>query len=146
MKRHMSTISVLLASGLALPASGEEMDMDRTRIERGPSKTIQGGMMTTEERTERENRMVFGRVVDVRPVQLEGVPDRHQLVKIERDGKRIIVNLGTEEEQGWIADLEPGDLLFASGRSARINGRPVLMAKWAAEVKAVGHGVTRQGQ
>lgn len=104
----------------------------------------QQGAASAQQQAERGNRMVVGRVVEVRTVQVKGIDEKHNLVKIERSGKRIIVDLGTEDEQGWIADLEPGDLLFASGRSARINGRPVLMAKWAAEVKPVGHGVSRQ--
>lgn len=61
--------------------------------------------------------------------------DMHQLVKLQRsDGGTVVVDLGIGGPQ-----VDQGDRLFVSGHSARINGRPVIFARYAAKLQDVGN-------
>lgn len=84
-------------------------------------------------------KIVMGQVVDTINVNLAGVAGNgHRLVKIQnRDGKRMVVDLGVE---GGLEGLElsPGDRIVATGKSARIDGQPVLYAKVVGKLYATG--------
>jgi molybdopterin-binding protein len=78
-------------------------------------------------------RVVIGEVVDQRRVDLTGVPGgKHHLVKLQnQQGRTLIVNLGAATEE---MNIEEGDQLLAVGKSARIDNRPVLYARFAGEL------------
>ncbi|WP_295886252.1 hypothetical protein [uncultured Thiohalocapsa sp.] len=85
-------------------------------------------------------RMVIGRVVDDQDIQIKGIDQAHKLVRIEQRDKRLVVDLGAQGQQEKL-DLQQGDILFVSGRAGRINGKPVIIAQWAAEMFPMGQGV-----
>lgn len=91
---------------------------------------------------EQGERAVLGKVVDQRQIQLKEGEAKHHLVKLENpQGKTIVVDLGAATEE---MDLKKGDRLFAVGKSARINERPVIYAKYAGEINSVGSAAGKE--
>ncbi|HSN72872.1 MAG TPA: hypothetical protein VLT59_15250, partial [Steroidobacteraceae bacterium] len=83
--------------------------------------------------------IVVGEIVDVRDVDIRG-PARqtHRLIRIESpNGRTAVVDLGEARSARQI-DLERGDRIFAVGKQARLDGRPVLFAKSIGELHSVG--------
>lgn len=92
------------------------------------------GQQQAQAQQKRGERTVVGKVVDQQEIAIQGT--QHQLVKLEnQQGETIVVDLGAATEE---MQLEQGDRLMAVGKSARINDRPVLYAKYAGELNAVG--------
>jgi hypothetical protein len=78
------------------------------------------------------NRFVVGVLVDARTVRVDGGEAFHRLIKLEnREGQELIVDLGASPPPEAIG-LREGDLVVALGKSARINGHPVLYALYVA--------------
>lgn len=121
----MNRINTILAAAgatltLALPAvAASPKDDDRDDMK---------GSMT-----------VIGKVIDARDVQLKGVAGNgHRLLKIKnREGKKMVVDVGASGSLDKI-DISQGDFIIATGRSARIGGKPVLYAKYVGELQAAG--------
>lgn len=88
---------------------------------------------------QKKDRTVMGKVIDSMDVKLKGVAGNgHRLIKIESTtGKKMIVNVGKVGSLDEIS-LTRGDFLIATGRSARIGGKPVLFAKYVGELQAAG--------
>lgn len=82
---------------------------------------------------------VIGKVTDTYDVELKGVAgNMHRLVKLENaKGDAMVVDLGII---GNLSELElsRGDHIIATGKSARINDRPVLFAKYVGKLHAAG--------
>lgn len=80
---------------------------------------------------------VVGRITDTTDVRLNRPSaERHRLVKLRTRNKTLIVDLG---EPGELATgFKEGDYLFVSGRSARINDKPVLFARYVGKLEQVG--------
>lgn len=94
------------------------------------------------------DRVVIGKVIDHRDVRLKGVPgDGHRMVKIQnRDGKQMVIDLGSSGEQPRGLDLQNGDRVIAIGRNARVDDRPVLYARYVGELHGVGNvGASAKG-
>ena len=143
MKHIASAVSVaallgLSAAGYAQQAApqGGQQPMERGA---GDQRSQQAGV-AGEQKEQRGERKILGRVVDSKDVEIKGIDDRHKLVRIEHNDNRIVVDLGVQQEEQQL-DLEEGDILFVSGRSGRINDKPVLIAQWAAELVPVGQDV-----
>ena len=67
--------------------------------------------------------------------------DGHQVVKLRsKDHGEVVVDLGTDGPQ-----VQKGDKLFVSGRAARINERPVIFARYAAELQELSPPSGQQG-
>jgi len=78
------------------------------------------------------NRFVVGVLVDARVVRVDADERFHRLIKLEnREGRELIVDLGASPPPEAIG-LREGDLVVALGKSARINGHPVLYALYVA--------------
>jgi len=78
------------------------------------------------------NRFVVGVLVDARVVRVDGKESFHRLIKLEnREGRELIVDLGASPPPEALG-LREGDLVVALGKSARINGHPVLYALYVA--------------
>jgi hypothetical protein len=81
--------------------------------------------------------LVRGTVQDVRDVTLKGVPDKHRLIKIATpEGRHVIADLGTGKGFQDL-NLQQGDRVVLLGEAARINDRPVVKARFAAELVAL---------
>lgn len=87
----------------------------------------------------RGERVIIGEVVDKSRVRLAGMPGgMHYLVKLQNpQGQTVVVDLGAAVEQ---MDIQRGDQLLAVGKSARINDRPVLYARFAGELAQTERG------
>lgn len=74
------------------------------------------------------NRFVVGSLIDTRRVPIDGGDGYHRLLKLESEnGRQIIVDIGAAPPPSAFG-FRQGDLLVAMGKSARINGHPVLYA------------------
>lgn len=83
-------------------------------------------------------RNVVGRVVDTRGVSLNGVRGKHRLLKVETpQGRRVVVDMGETSKLGN-SNIAKGDRIFASGKAARIGGKPVVYARYVGELQPVG--------
>lgn len=84
-------------------------------------------------------RMVMGEVQDARDVRLKGVAGNgHRLLKIKNSkGQQMVLNLGQPSNLGDL-NLREGDTIIASGKTARINGKPVLFTKLIGKLYATG--------
>lgn len=97
-----------------------------------------------QQQAQQGERAVFGRVVDQQAVSIAETGETHQLVKLEnQQGETIVVDLG---EANQAMNVEPGDQLFAVGKNARINERPVLYARYAGELRTLPQGQEMQQQ
>ena len=80
---------------------------------------------------------ISGTVTDARGVNLQGVSDRHTLLKVRTsEGRQVVVDVGAEASAKSLG-LKKGDVVAAKGTMGRINGKPVLFARQVAQVMAV---------
>jgi len=95
--------------------------------------TARGDAGATDTNAQRSaNRFVVGVLVDARTVRVDGGESFHRLIKLEnQEGRELIVDLGASPPPEAIG-LREGDLVVALGKSARINGHPVLYALYVA--------------
>lgn len=82
-------------------------------------------------------RTVTGTVSDLRGVNLNGLSEKHSLLKVQTaDGRQVVLDVGTEESAKSLG-LKKGDVIAAKGPIGRINGKPVLFARQVAQVMTV---------
>jgi hypothetical protein len=83
-------------------------------------------------------RAVIGTVVDMREIQLKGVNTKHRLVKIQnKEGKNLVINVG-DATRVPANQFQKGGRIVAVGKEARINGDPVLFAKYVGNLREAG--------
>ncbi len=83
-------------------------------------------------------RAVFGEVVDVRDIQFKGVPVKHRLVKIRnKQGNTLVVDLGDATRTNT-SIAKKGARIFVVGKEARVNGDPVLYARYYGQLMEAG--------
>lgn len=120
----MRRLSMLLFFGAAivLPAAAQERG--------GPPP----GPPAAQERQERDagaqphGVVVQGEVIDTLKVTLKGTGRAHTLIKLRSpEGKAAVVDLGSDLPSALA--LEKGSLLSVQGLPARINDRPVVVAR-----------------
>ena len=105
----------------ATPDGGEAATATRTHPDQGKAPNA--------------NRFVVGTLVDTRAVRVSEGEGMHRLLKLEgRDGAQIIVDAGPSPSPSEMG-FEHGDLIVAMGKSARINGHPVLYAYYLGELR-----------
>ncbi len=83
------------------------------------------------------NRFVIGKLVDAKTIRVTGAQGagKHRLLKLEsRSGEQIVVNMGPSRSPSAMG-FRKGDLIVAMGKSARINGSPVLYAHYVGELQ-----------
>lgn len=92
------------------------------------------GPPAAQERQERDDGtqphgvVVQGEVIDTLKVTLKGVGRTHTLIKLRSpDGKAAVIDLGSDVPSALA--LEKGSLLSVQGLPARINDRPVVVAR-----------------
>ena len=132
------SVGALLATPVAFAQQQGQQDQDvqqtQQAAEQSQSDAMQGpsqGMQAN------ANRFVIGTLVDARSINVEGDqgPSRHRLLKLEsRSGEQIIVDMGPSRSPSAMG-FKQGDLIVAMGKSARINGRPVLYAHYVGELQ-----------
>lgn len=89
--------------------------------------------------------LVRGEVEAIKDFSIRGAQDDHRLIKIsdaEQPDRTWIVNLG---EKGKLEklDLQEGDRVMVQGRTARIDGKPVIRATQLAEVVTLDEDLNR---
>jgi len=118
--RHLLLLAAL-AAPLHAPAQTPGQDRER---EDAPD--------TASAPQQNANRFVVGVLVDARTIRVDGDDRFHQLIKLEnREGRQLVVDLGAAPSPEALG-LREGDLVVALGKSARINGHPVLYALYVA--------------
>jgi len=118
--RHLLLLFALMAP---LPASAQTGEQSAPRGDASAGDTHAKGSA---------NRFVVGVLVDARMVRVDGGESFHRLIKLEnREGRELIVDLGASPPPEALG-LREGDLVVALGKSARINGHPVLYALYVA--------------
>lgn len=79
---------------------------------------------------------VEGRITDQRQVQIQGLDHGHQLVKLQTSqGRTVVVDLGEQTLDDL--NLSQNDEVMVTGRSGRINDRPVVFAERVAAVQQI---------
>ncbi len=82
---------------------------------------------------------IIGKLTDVRNVRLKGKagPEEHRLLKLTtNDGDTYVVDIGVGIK--GLMGFSKGDRIIAVGNSARINGKPVVFAKYIGPAHEVG--------
>lgn len=73
---------------------------------------------------------VEGQVVDTRSVPIEESQQEHLLVKVRTQGGQVrVVDLGSRRELAEHGQLSRGDRIIARGMMARLNDKPILLAR-----------------
>ena len=84
-----------------------------------------------------QQQIVEGRLMQMTDVNLQGVPDSHRLVKLERaDGMAVVVDLGMARDFADF-DIEQDDYLIVFGETGQIDGKKVIFARHVAEVNTI---------
>jgi len=78
-------------------------------------------------------RVVVGIVEDMRDVTIRGIDDSQRLLKINANDNMVFVNLGGVSSDA-LPTIEKGDEIVVVGNSSRINGKPVIQARFLGEV------------
>jgi hypothetical protein len=83
-------------------------------------------------------RAVIGTVTETREIQLKGINAKHRLVKIRnKEGQNLVINVG-DATRTPAGQFKKGSRIVAIGKEARINGKPVLYAKYIGDLREVG--------
>lgn len=84
-------------------------------------------------------RAVIGEVVDARTVRLDGVAKDHHLLRVRnKEGKEVVVNIGAPARMAHAEAPVTGDRIVAVGKSGRINGKPIIFARYIAKLTPAG--------
>lgn len=136
----MSTSALTLAvtAFASAPALAENTTgTDQARAAGGGSKQDQSAKAA-----------VVGEVVDTREVTISGTAgNQHKLYKLRTaEGKTVIMDVGQVSDSSQTPQLQQGDRIMAIGSKARINGQPVLFARYYGESHAAGRNAREQDQ
>lgn len=152
-----SLIAVGVATGLAFSlqahAKGEGYGMQSSdrQSTSGSSQNMQssGGQSQgsrAQSSKQQAYRAVIGEVVDTRVVQVrggQGSTADHRLVRLRnQDGNIIVVDMGNAARVGA---PQKGATLAVTGKQARINGDPVLFARYVGDLHPTG-GIVNQAR
>lgn len=125
-KNTLSILTATLGLALAAPAMAQSQAAPKAQAQAGANEAMKG------------RRAVIGEVVEVRDIQFKGIPVKHRLVKIRnRQGNTLVVDLG-DATKTEMARLKKGSRIFALGKEARVNGDPVLYARYFGELYEAG--------
>jgi hypothetical protein len=131
MKRLTFPLIASLALLLGAPAMAQT-DQQQSNQQQG-DQTRQGQAMQGMDTTMNQGRrVVVGTVEDMRDVTLKGIKDSQRLIKINANDNTVFVNLGAVNNQ--LPTIESGDRIVVIGNSSRINGNPVIQARFIGEV------------
>lgn len=89
--------------------------------------------------------LVRGEVEAIKDFSIKGIKNDHRLIKVsdaERPDRTWVVDLGDTNKLQQL-DLKKGDRVLVQGRSARIEGKPVLRATQLAEVVTLDENLER---
>jgi hypothetical protein len=88
--------------------------------------------------------VISGRLLDTREFTLKGENAKHVLARIQSpQGGQILVDLGTREDLQDVK-LTNGELIAATGKFSRINGRRVLFADHIADLVTINRDASEQ--
>jgi hypothetical protein len=119
----MRHLPVLLLPGAVLTAAAQERGTPPPGPPAAPpAQERQGGEQPP------HGLVIQGELLDTMKVQLKGIGQTHTLIKLRSpEGKVAVVDLGSEVPSGLA--LEKGSRLSVQGLPARINDRPVVVAR-----------------
>lgn len=165
MKKTLLSLSVATGLAFMLPAHAEDTKTSGGMEDKAQETQASGGMaddaksetsggMATDTQAEtsggaaptaaaqtesmKGHRAVIGDILDTREVQLKGVETKHRLVKIRSEGgEEMVVNVGDATRMP-AGDFKKGNKIVAVGKEARINGEPVLYAKYIGDLREAG--------
>lgn len=115
----------------------QRMGMDREQMDR--MRQEHGQRQRTRDPFARETGqrlpVIRGEVVSMRDFSIQGVQDRHRLIKISdarEPGRTWIVDLGPTNAVQQL-NLQEGDRILVRGQRGRVEGRPILRATQIAQ-------------
>lgn len=131
--RELLVLLVLIGPASAVAQDSDTRSNEAGRNESGSNESASAAQAADDPSAQRSaNRFVVGVLVDARVVRVDSDERFHRLIKLEnREGRELIVDLGASPPPEAIG-LREGDLVVALGKSARINGHPVLYALYVA--------------
>lgn len=135
----MKTLLTALALSSLFTLSGQTFAHNQTGEKMGNVNAETKSSNKTELR-KTGYRSVVGTVVDTTDISLKGVQGKHRLLRVETpQGKRVVVDMGETTKLGGVS-IAKGERIFASGKAARIGGKPVIYARYVGELQPVGAG------
>ncbi len=130
--RELLMLLVLIGPASAVAQNSDTRSNETGRNESGSNASASAQAADDQSAQRSANRFVVGVLVDARVVRVDSEDRFHRLIKLEnREGRELIVDLGASPPPEAIG-LREGDLVVALGKSARINGHPVLYALYVA--------------
>ena len=119
----MRHLPMLLLLGAVLPAAAQERGTPPPGPPAAPqAQERQGGGQAP------HGLAIQGEVLDTMKVQLKGIGQTHTLIKLRSpDGRVAVVDLGADVLSALA--LDKGSRLSVQGLPARINDRPVVVAR-----------------
>jgi len=137
----LSLAMALCCAPMALAQQGNDQQARQAQGQSGQNQAATQGMQRGNSQDTAQstnaNRFVIGKLIDAKSVRVAGPrgTGKHRLLKLEsRNGEQIIVDMGTSRSPSAMG-FRQGDLIVAMGKSARINGRPVLYAHYVGELQ-----------
>jgi len=118
----MKRLTALFTASLALFLAAPVMAQSEQQQSQDMKTTMNQG-----------RRVVVGTVEDMRDVNIKGVDDSNRLLKINANDNMVFVNLGGVSNKA-LPTIEKGDEIVVVGNSSRINGKPVIQARFIGEV------------
>jgi molybdopterin-binding protein len=130
----------LATAGLVTMAGSAVAQSTQPGVPLKPSATPAAQSGGSRDVMKQGKRVVVGKVVDMRDINMKGGDSsKHHIVILESTkGKRVMVDTGLADKPVKDLKLSKGDRVVAIGKSARINGKPVLFAQSIGELQPAG--------
>lgn len=133
MTKLTTLVATLVAFGLSAPALAASQSSGQME-----SSQMQAQQQTQQNQLKHPQRIVIGKVVDVRGVQIKGpAGDKHRLIKLNAAGDtgNVVVDLGAMSKEAFQdLGINQGNRIWVLGSGARINGKPVIYARYVGEM------------
>ncbi|MDN5870255.1 MAG: hypothetical protein L0H73_05985 [Nitrococcus sp.] len=149
MMRPATILALSIGLGLSAPTLAASHGSEQGASQSGQgSSQMQGSQAQSKQQMQQHqayhqaHRMVIGKVTDTRDVTIKGpAGDKHRLLKLNANDNTVIVDLGAMTQETFKGlDISQGTRIWVLGSSARINGKPVLFARYVGELYDVQAG------
>lgn len=131
MTRLAPLFAMLIALGLSAPVLAASQSSEQSATQQ-----MENSKGHSQNKMQHPHRIVIGKVTDTRGVQIKGpAGDKHRLLKLNANDNTVIVDLGAMNEQTFKdLGINKGNRIWVLGSSARIDGKPVIFARYVGEV------------
>lgn len=131
-------IAIAIASSFPMTTPLYAQENQTSGAQNNQSSGTQGQGQQSSNRAMKDRRAVIGEAVETREIQPKGVNTKHRLVKMKnKEGPNLALNVG-DATRMQAGQFKKGSRLIALGKETRINGKPVLYAKYLGDLREAG--------